>query len=246
MIRSHAKVDSEEVLALVQGKLSPRRAEALRALIREDDEARALYDRLAGADEAIDPSSAVRRIEARVFDKRSFERKPRAAAFLPWLGGVAVASALAVAVMPPGVGGGEYASRGQPTLDGDHVLQVLRAEVNEAGEVSIEQATTVHPGDPLRFALASVQRRAEVSLLAVDGETRTVLRTKAPVTRGSNLKRLDLAYRVPDAAGPQLRIIAVFSHGAGTIEFETLNLDPRDAEDLSVRAVDLAVEARRP
>ncbi|MEL6185422.1 MAG: hypothetical protein AAFU79_12435 [Myxococcota bacterium] len=232
-----------EILSLLRGRLSPSSATELRDRIREDEAARAMYDRLATAEAMLHPGALEERVEARVLGTIPRRRSaPRV-----WMGwGVlsAAAAALALSLPFPASETGGYARRGDPNLDGDHVLQVLRARVGADDRLTIEPATEVRPGDPLRFAVASRARDALVSVLAVAGNARTVLEPATSLPRGSQVRRLDLSFRAPDDLQTDLRIVAVFSHGGPDPELSRIDLQPRDTDNLSVRVLTLELEAQ--
>lgn len=237
------KIPRAEILSLLRGGLSLENATELRDRIRDDEAARAMYDRLASAEAVLYPGALEERVEARILSSlpRRRRRVPRA---WGWWGGLAMAAAaVALSIGAESTDVGSYVRRGEPTLDGDHVLQVLRARVDADDQLTIEPATEVRPGDPLRFAVASRARDALVSVLVVTGDTRTILEPATSLPQGTQVRRLDLSFRAPDDLQTDLRIAAVFSHGGPDPELSQLDLQPRDTDNLSVRVLTLELEA---
>ena len=247
-----------EVVELLDGRLDAPRALELRRQIRRDEAARALYDRLAEAEGALDPASLQRRMEARLFadlaargvlpvpERGREERRP--AAVLRRLarrsrasaGFFAAAGLAALALFAPvelAVSPEHYEARsgGGERLDADHVLQVLRARLDPGGALHVEPARRVGPGDHLRFAVFHRRSGARLSLLALHEGERRVLLDGVPLDHAGRTERLDFALRVAPQWRGVVRVVALFDYGAPPQPWHGELGSPRRAAALGAR-----------
>lgn len=241
---------------LLNGELSARRAEAVRAMIRDDDRARAIYDDLARAETLLygdtEPSDEPNPALLDRVAHRLFEEPPKAPGKIAgrWLGlsSLSLAGAITAAFvfLAPGRDLATYQERGSavaPALDGDHGLQVLRVRVLSDGHLDVGDASHLKVGDALRFAAFSRERPAFLTLLRVDESgDRQVLLERLEMAPSSTMNRLSLSASVEDdkSMGRRMTFVALFEH-RGRRDPLTLDLSPRDEREVSVRTVNAEV-----
>ena len=249
---ARGSVPESEIRALLKGELGARQSEDCWQRIRNDDGARRFYDRMASAEAALDTDEAgylgtagTDRVQQRLFNTllREAPIRPRSrplSAIIGWasLGATAMCAALiAVPLLPEEPADGFQQRSANPRkIDGDHTLQVLRVTTSPTGAIRVAAAQQVAPGDHLRFAVFTRHRPAQLSILAVRDGARTVLSRQAEIPVSPSAARLPLSFDVPSGWSGQVRFVAVFSHGAD-VDLTTIDLEPRDEEHISIRAV---------
>ena len=248
-------IDAEALLALIEGRLDPERAEHVRRVLRQDARTRAEYDRLAALVEAFEPGARRRRMERRLFEtlpetgraeSRGWFAMRRWKFRLQRPFGLALAgagmAALVVGISARSItsSSGEFRARSAhaDALDADHVLQVLRVRAGSDGALDVRPATTVRPGDYLRFAVFTRHPGERLSLVEQRGTRRRVLLEAVPLTEAGRTERLDLSLEIPPAWDGPVRYVAIFERGPHR-EIMKLDLRPRDEGPLSIRAAEV-------
>ena len=258
MLDSRRGPKEAKILRLLNGELAAAEAEALWKDLRNDPDARRLYDRLAESERALegpDDSAALglganARVGARLWHSLDAQTK------VPWwreirwpaMAMAACAAIMLITIVPvlnraTNDDGFQARSGGaNMKISPDFVLQVLQIEVAAQGELRVRPAKRLRIGDELRLAAFSRREPCRISVVAVrsDGRRRVLLE-RANLRPTQAAQRLDVALSVPsDWRGP-VRFVGLFEYGQ-PVNLETFDLAAKDRQDFAVRSVSTTVD----